>query len=356
MASAGGGRSLAAVSHHLWHYLLVPGAAMDMAAAERLRPAMERLARFASPAHADWLLRPVLPAGYAPIPPDEVLRDRLRTRFLRAEARRWLGLIDAAGIELLPLKGFATGLAVYPDPELRGLGDVDLLLRARDLPRLAGWLRDHGFAFRASQGEPIWGHSGDASFDPCVAPDGQVAFDLHIQPDDYPLHRALTVEAVFAAAHPVIDAGMSLRIPCDAHLFLIAASNAARDKLDENAVRSVADMAVMARRGIDWPAMSAILEPYGETQLLRLAAQLLIGLGWPGEGLPPALARAYRGLAGWEMARATAAFADMFAVLPTKVGLQRREWLLTGGLRVAAWRASRRLRGLIKPWPGTPRF
>lgn len=347
---------MAAASSHLWQYLLNTGAVMDMAAAERLRPAMERLALFASPAHADWLLRPVLPADFAPIAPDAILRDRLRTRFLRAEARRWLGVIAEAGIGVLALKGFATGLAVYPDAELRGLGDVDLLLRADDLARLAPLLQAQGFEFRPSHGAPIWGHSGDSSFHPCVAPDGQLAFDLHIQPDDYPLHRALSTEMAFAAARPVTDAGMTLSIPCDAHLFLIAASNAARDKYDENAVRSVADMAVMARRGVDWHSMSALLARRAETRLLRLIAQLLLGLGWPGEGLPAPLARPYRGLAGWEMARMIAAFAEVFAALPTKVGLQRREWLLTGGARVAAWRAARRFRGLLKPWSGLPRF
>ncbi len=348
---------MAAGPHSLWHYLLTPGAAMDAAAAARLRPAMARLAMLTSPATADWLLTPLLPPGLAAIASDDVLRDRLRTRYLRAEARRWLAVIAAADIPVLPLKGFATGLALYPDPELRGLGDVDLLTRARDLPRLSALLRREGFVFRPSVGTPFWGHAGEASFHPCVAPDGQLSFDLHIQPDDQPLPRSLTAEAAFAGARAMREDGLSLPLPCDSHLLLMAASHAARDKYDQNAVRSFIDIVVMQRRGarpIDWHDALALADAGGNRRLLRLAAQLLLGLGLAPDRLPPALARPYRGLAGWEMARVVADFADLFAGLPSKLCLQRREWLLTGGASVAARRMARRLRGMVRPWSGMP--
>ena len=350
-------RAMAAGPQTLWHYLLTPGAVMDAAEARRRHPEMARLALLTSPATAAWLLAPALPAGHVAIAPDVVLRDRLRTRYLRAEARKWLALIAAAGIPVLPLKGFATGLALYPEPELRGLGDVDLLLRAADLPDLAKFLRGAGFVFRPSQGTPVWGHSGDASFHPCVAPDGQLSFDLHIHPDDYPLHRSLSTETVFAGARPATDEGMNLSLPANDHLLLMAASHAARDKYDQNAVRSVIDIVVMQTRAmqpIDWPAALRLAEAGGNRRLLRLAAQLLVGLGLAPDGLPRALAQPFGGLAGWEMARVVADFADLFAALPSKLGLQRREWLLTGGASVAARRAARRLRGMVHPWSGMP--
>jgi len=348
---------MAAAPRSLWHYLLTPGAAMDNAAAARLRPAMARLAMLTSPATADWLLAPVFPPGVAAVPSDALLRDRLRTRYLRAEARRWLAVIAAAEIPVLPLKGFATGLALYPDPELRGFGDVDLLMRTGDLPRLAALLRHEGFVFRQSIGTPFWGHSGEASFHPCVAPDGQLSFDLHIQPDDPPLPRSLTADMVFAGARAMSDGGLSLFVPRENHLLLMAASHAARDKYDHNAARSVLDIVVMQTRTsrlADWQGALTLAEAGDNARLLRLAAQLLIGLGLAPDGLPPALARPYRGLAGLEMARVIADFADLFAALPSKLALQRREWLLTGGAFVAARRSARRLRGMIRPWSGFP--
>jgi hypothetical protein len=342
---------------HLWRFLLDPRQHMNAADVARLRPAMARLAMLSSPATADWLLVPILPAGSAPMDAQDVLRDRLQTRYLRAETRRWLAVIAAAGIEVLPLKGFASGLAIYPEPELRGLGDVDLLLRRADLAALVRLLGGEGFVFRAAQGTQAWGHIGDASFHPYVAPDRQLAFDLHIHPDDYPLHRSLSTEQVFASARGATDTGMALRIPCDAHLLLMAMSNAARDKYDPNALRSFVDMAVMltrARKPVDWPAVQSLADAGGNGRIVRLAVQVLLGLGLPAAGIPASLQRPFRGLAVWEVARVIGDLAGLFATPPGKWALQRREWLLTGGPRVAAWRFARRLRGMARPWTGLP--
>jgi hypothetical protein len=348
---------MAATPDHLWRFLLDPTAAMSPADAARLQPAMARLAMLASPATAAWLFAPILPAGSTAISPQDILRDRLQTRYLRAEARRWLTLIAEAGIAVLPLKGFATGLAIYPEPELRGLGDVDLLLRRANLAALVRLLGNEGFVFRVAQGTQAWGHFGDASFHPFVAPDRQLAFDLHVHPDDFPLHRSLSTEMAFAAARDVVDEGKALRIPCDTHLLLMAMSHAARDKYDPSAVRSVVDMAVMltrSERPIDWPALLVLAEAGGNIRIVRLAVQVLLGLGLRAAEIPAVLKQPFRGLAAWELARVIDDLADLFAAPPGKWALQRREWLLTGGLHVAAWRTARRLRGLARPWPGVP--
>jgi hypothetical protein len=190
-----------------------------------------------------------------------------------------------------------------------------------------------------------------------VAPDRQLAFDLHIHPDDFPVHRSLSTEMVFANARALTDDGVPVRVPCDAHLFLLAASNAARDKYDANAVRSFVDMAAMTmHRGhpVDWQAVMALATAGGYGDIVRLAAQLLIRLGLPSEGLPAAVTRPFGGLAAWELTRVVQDFERMFETMPSKLLLQRREWLLTGGSRVAAWRNLRRLRGIVRPRPGVP--
>ncbi len=348
---------MASALPHLWHFLLNPAQVMSAADAARLQPAMARLAMLSSPATADWLLQPVVPPGHMAVAPQDVLRDRLQTRYLRAETRRWLAAIAAAGIEVLPLKGFATGLAIYPEAELRGLGDVDLLVRQADLAPLVRFLRVQGFVFRLAQGAQVWGLISDASFHPFVAPDRQLSFDLHVHPDDFPLHRSLSTSDVFSAARAVTDAAMALRIPCDTHVLLMAMSHAARDKYDPSAVRSVVDMAVMMTRmdqPPDWPALAALAEAGGNRRILRLAVQVLHGLGLSAEAIPADLQRPFRGLAGWELTRVIGELADLFAAPSGKWALQRREWLLTGGPQVAAWRTARRLRGLVRPWSGVP--
>lgn len=345
-------------STSLWRVLLDPRAGrLSAAEAEALRPAMMRLAQLTSPATAAGLLAPGLPEGFAALPADAITRDRLYTRYLRVETGRWLRMLADAGIPVVTLKGFATGLAYYPAPEDRGLGDVDLLVRRIDIGRLVARLRADGFRFRKAQGTPAWGLASDASFHPLVAPDGRLAFDLHVHPDDYPVHRALTTEAVFASANAVEQAGARIAVPSDAHLFLLALTNAARDKYDPHAVKCLVDAAVRlsrVERELDWSAVRAIARAGGYESTVRLAALVLHHLGVPAARLPRDLLQPFRGVAAWEFRRVAAGLENLFAAMPSKLVLQRREWLLTATPRTVLFRNWRRLRGLVRPWPGTP--
>lgn len=59
--------------------------------------------------------------------------DELLTQFARAE------------IPVVLLKGVALGIALYPDPALRQLGDLDVLIREQDKTRAAALLVTNGF-------------------------------------------------------------------------------------------------------------------------------------------------------------------------------------------------------------------
>lgn len=342
----------------VWRHLLDPAAGpLTPEAAARLRPAMARLAQLTSPATAASLLAPILPAGFAAIPEAEVVRDRLATRYLRAEAGRWLALLDSRGIAVVALKGFATGLVCYPSPEDRGLGDVDLLVPRADLGRLVATLAAEGFRFRKAAGTPRWGLASDASFHPFVAPAGPLAFDLHVQPDDFPVHRSLSAETIFAAARRVPLGRGGVLVPCDAHLFLLALTNAARDKYDPHAVKCLVDAAVRLTRvagDVDWQAVRATARAGGYESIVRLGALALHRLGLPADRLARDLLAPYRGLRAVSFERAVADLADCFARPPSKWALQRREWLLTAPPAAVAFRNVRRLRGMLRPWRGVP--
>lgn len=56
-----------------------------------------------------------------------------RAQLLKAELDRLAGAFDQAGLPWLPLKGAALAWDIYPDPALRPMNDLDLLVAPRDL-------------------------------------------------------------------------------------------------------------------------------------------------------------------------------------------------------------------------------
>lgn len=53
--------------------------------------------------------------------------------------------LNTAGIDAILLKGAQTARTLYPDPALRPMGDIDLLVRSRDLVRVDGLLQAQGY-------------------------------------------------------------------------------------------------------------------------------------------------------------------------------------------------------------------
>jgi hypothetical protein len=324
--------------------------------ARRFRPAAQQLAALTSPALADWLLSSPADDVGPLIPSEEIHRSRLLARFTRSQGLYWLGVLAEAGIEVACLKGTAAGSLIYPDADLRPLSDVDLLVRPRDLKRLVDVLKAKGFVFIKAQGTPRWGHIGDASFHPFVAPNGSFSFDLHVEPDDYPTHHGLSTEDVFIASRIVTVDGARIRIPSAQHFLLLALTNAARDKLGPEAMKSIADAVVyLGRSDLDpcWPEILQRARAGGFIKTVRALAIFLAALGVPEKRLPHGLG--YPGvLASQELGRVIDDVAQGYPASPGKWFLQRREIILLAPLSVVVRRYGLRVRGLIAPWPGIP--
>ena len=69
------------------------------------------------------------------------LAVRLERRLLAAT-----GLLEANGIAYRVLKGAAVAHTVYPDPALRGFGDVDLLIGSGDWDAAVAVMAEHGYS------------------------------------------------------------------------------------------------------------------------------------------------------------------------------------------------------------------
>jgi hypothetical protein len=156
----------------------------------------------------DWLVR----TGCAPAAwycwrdrlPDEPnahklqgaeLTARVMQTALLAHAAETLAALNAAGIDVAPLKGLSAARRWYPEPHLRVMGDIDLLLKSSDIPQAVALLEARGFVSRGdlrAAGYETHHH---------VAPLWHSDWQLWIE-----LHHALLKPDFVAAADPPFDA------------------------------------------------------------------------------------------------------------------------------------------------------
>lgn len=176
----------------------------------------------------DWavLLRLAARHGLAPlahaglpvldVPAPEAVLARLRAAYLgaafRTEAwveptlRRALGALAKAGLEPIVLKGAALAYTVYPEPALRTLADIDLLLPSAELPRAGAALASAGFHVDTTQPEATH------HLRPFYLEDGQVAVELHdrLLPEPHPY--AIDLADLWARAELGEIAGVEARV------------------------------------------------------------------------------------------------------------------------------------------------
>lgn len=315
----------------------------------------DRLDKHASPALAAFL------TGETDDRP-AVRASRLSNRFTCATQGKWIARIREAGFETVCLKGFAHAHLLYPEPDRRTVGDLDILIRERDLVDLVEFLKAAGFAFHLSD-MARWGFISDASFAPLVSEDDGCNIDIHIGPDAFPVHRSLTTDDVFAAARTLETDHGDIRVPSPEHCFLLLASNAAKDKFGPFSVRKSIDaLRLMRQSDLDWTAMAQIAKAGRFLKPFAAFAALLSACAddqaFP-KGFPDTLADGIQRLtsgpvSGPVFRRLAADYADLFPHPPGGRLAAIREIALGAEWPTVRHNAVARARGLIRPSSGEP--
>jgi hypothetical protein len=318
-------------------------------AAWRQPPAAARLPLYLGAALAESLA-----GAAAGVAGDAVEHDRLAARFRWQRQRDCLARLRALGFEVVALKGFVTAHWLYDVPALRCSGDLDVLVRAPDLEPLLRALAAEGYAFRPLPAKP-WGFLSRASFQPFASADGVVNLDLHLQPDCWPLERGLPAETLFAAARPLAggDGGAPVLAPDPTHLFLLLASNAAKDKFGPHAVKKLLDAYLwLAGRGpaLEAAELARLARRAGLSRPLGVFLALLADLGLPPDRLPDLPQRR----PGRAYAALLAEWRALFPHPPGALGRLAREMRLSAEPAVAATLTWRRLAGLLGRPAGLP--
>jgi len=192
--------------------------------------------------------------------------------------------LSALGIAVMPYKGPALAEIAYGDIALRQSGDIDLLIRPADLPRIRDAVRDLGYTPHQLLSEPeerAYLKSGyECPFDGTA---GRNLLELQwgILPRFYAID--FDMGSLFDRAVNISVAGQPMRTPCAADLFLILSAHAAKHVWGR--LVWLCDIArLMNLPGLDWHWIMSQAEELGIARILRvtmLTANRLLGAAVP---------------------------------------------------------------------------
>lgn len=81
---------------------------------------------------------------------EEYKNNRARNLLIINELTVILEAANRAGIEVIPLTGVLLALAVYPDPALRPMADIDFLVHPEDQTRIGNIMANLGYQIDTS--------------------------------------------------------------------------------------------------------------------------------------------------------------------------------------------------------------
>ena len=126
-----------------------------------------------------------------------------------------LVVADGIGCQPVLLKGSATAIRYYPEPHLRTMGDLDLLVDPRDQPRLEAALRAQGFR-ETGRTAPAAQYAGHHHSVPLRHPEFGVWLEIHTRPHSQrsPLgnHPRFSADAIAEDVTTVPFRGREVRV------------------------------------------------------------------------------------------------------------------------------------------------
>lgn len=217
--------------------------------------------------------------GVIPAPEMRIIAQLYETNLHRALllARELIHLVDhlaGNGIEVLPYKGLALAESLYGDMALRQTGDVDLLIHARDLPRIQEAVRELGYVPQSSLSAAEQRASQESGYE-CVF-DGRAGRNLleaqwAILPRFYAID--FTQDDLFRRAVSIRVAGQAMKTPSPEDLFLVLSAHAAKHVWGR--LIWLCDLCrIMLLPQLDWGWISEQAGKLGIVRILRVSLLL----------------------------------------------------------------------------------
>jgi hypothetical protein len=218
-------------------------------------------------------------ANAVPAEPMGVLAERYQANlhkalFLSRELISILDCLESAGVEAMPYKGLALAETIYGDIALRQSGDIDLLIRPQDLPRICQALAPLGFVPHGNFSVPelrAYLKSGyESAFD---APAGKNLLEVQwaILPRFYSVD--FDMGAGFRRAVMTTVAGRGIKSPSLEDLFIILTLHAAKHVWGR--LIWLCDLSRMMNvPQLDWRQITSQAEELGIARILRVTVLL----------------------------------------------------------------------------------
>ena len=188
-------------------------------------------------------------------------------------------VLVAADVPVVPYKGIDLAHTVYPDMRMRPMTDVDLWVRAEELPAALDALATAGLVFKPSPTrQALYPRAWDGEVKLRRRDDDHTAAELHHGP--YPgewLHRAARIDR--AATWDRLQAGALLghpvlRLAPEDHALEVALHATINHQFSYVPLRQLLDLVMLARAGLDTEKLAARARVWRITRPVRLAFAL----------------------------------------------------------------------------------
>ncbi len=257
--------------------LISPARAVDQARLDALdEPQWQSILRMAGQHRLGPLLHWQLGRAHAHLQCPEFVKAQLLASYRQSALRNLMlqrelllvhGILDAAGIKYVALKGPFLAFHAYPQPALRPMRDLDILVPEDQVLPAFQVLLDGGLTRNKSyEGTPeacaqLFNH-----MPPLRSPSGSLNVELHrlaFRPEhDHGAGAELSLDPGFwqrALALPLAGASISYESPTDLLLHLIV--HAAYDHEFNNGPLLLSDLAfLLDKHPIDWPLFWSMAE------------------------------------------------------------------------------------------------
>lgn len=225
------------------------------------------------------------------VPAEQVsaLEQRYQTNlhkslFLSRELIRIVDHLSALGLDVMPYKGLALAELIYRDIAMRPAGDIDLLIRPRDFPRVRDAVRELGYSPHLALSkveERAYLESGyECAFD---GTSGLNLLEVQwaIQPRFYAIDFDMNM--LFQRAVRVTVAGHTTKTPSREDLFLVLSAHAAKHVWGR--LVWLCDLArIVSLPTLDWNWIGSQAKALGIVRIVRvtmLLANRLLGAAIP---------------------------------------------------------------------------
>ncbi|HWR11159.1 MAG TPA: nucleotidyltransferase family protein [Rectinemataceae bacterium] len=222
-------------------------------------------------------LRAVSPSTKAP--PQSAL-DALRTDHLRSLCRNMRILhtvseivaeCNAKNIPVILLKGAALATAVYKDPGLRPMGDVDILVGRQDIPEVHAILTRKGYRNLPDKDMMAANH-----VPPCISP-GKPTIEIHFTILEEAQANSFNAGELFERAVPITLSGVGAMTLAPEDGLLHLCEHAGAHHVFEKGIRSMVDISRLSEKYRDcfaWEAVWARADEWGIRRSLALCLSL----------------------------------------------------------------------------------